>query len=117
MFRNLFSESRTVFLAALMALPALASAGDVFKFTGAVFERVPGSLNQVSVADDGTVWGVDASQRVFHLVPGRDRFEQITGSLKQISVGSRSQVWGVSAASKAYRFDGSVFVNVPSFSA
>jgi hypothetical protein len=63
--------------------------------------RIPGPLKYVSVASDGTVWGVNANDMIYR----RDGnyWTQIPGRLKQISVGSSSRVWGVNANNEIYR--------------
>src|SRR5690554_4049768 len=71
---------------------------------------VPGALKHVSVAADGTVWGVNAADQIYR----RDgnAWTRISGALKQVSVGSASQVWGVNAADKIYRWNGSSWTQV-----
>ena len=73
------------------------------------------ALTQVSIAPDGTTWGIDANQHVF-------RFEgniwsqvmaaktgQPAPTLKQISVGSRNDIYGINAANQVFRWDGTQF--------
>ena len=87
---------------------ALSSAGADGNWT-----IVPGALKHVSVAADGTVWGVNSADNIYRWLGGGD-WVQIPGSLKQISVGSASQVWGVNSADNIYRWlGGGDWVQIP----
>lgn len=72
---------------------------------------VAGALKQVSVASDGTVWGVNAADKIYHF--GAGVWDPIAGSLKQISVGSSSIVWGVNADDQIYRRAAGAWQQVP----
>jgi tectonin-like protein len=72
---------------------------------------VPGQLKQVSVAGDGTVWGVNAVDDIFRWTGSA--WQQVPGKLAQISVGSAQQVWGVNAAANIYRWTGNAWQQVP----
>src|ERR1700761_9717233 len=84
------------FLLAAVALPCCAQGS---------FEQVPGSLSQISVGADGTVWGIDSSQNIFTWDPSSGQFVQIPGQLKQIAVGNANAVWGLNAQGYIYRWD------------
>ena len=51
-----------------------------------------GALKHVSVAADGTVWGVNAADKIYRWTGSA--WEQVAGALSQISAGSAAQVWG-----------------------
>ena len=72
-----------------------------------VWKQIAGSLKHVSVASDGTVWGVNANDEIFKYQYGvSDAWKLESGSLQQISVGSANLVWGVNANNEIYRFRG-----------
>ena len=74
------------------------------------WEQIAGALKHVSVAGDGTVWGVNANDEIFR----RDgnAWKRIAGSLKQISTGAATLVWGVNKDNKIYRRDGNAWKQV-----
>lgn len=41
--------------------------GNIWRWTGNMWRQVPGALKWISVASDGTAWGVNASQNVFRM--------------------------------------------------
>lgn len=67
------------------------------------WQSVPGSLKQVSVACDGTVWAVNDYGWVYRWNPDSGVWVQLPGSLKQISVSRDGDVWGVSVYENVFR--------------
>jgi len=69
------------------------------------FSQINGQLKQISIAEDGTTWGVSANGNIYR----RDgnSWTKIAGSLDNISVGSANHVWGVSSNNKIWKFNGS----------
>ena len=55
------------------------------------WQPISGALSWVSVAQDGTVWGVNSSDNIFRRVG--NGWQPIPGALKQISVGSATNIW------------------------
>lgn len=41
----------------------------VFKLAGSAWQKMPGTLNTISVAHDGTIWGIDTKNAVVRYVP------------------------------------------------
>lgn len=68
------------------------------------WKRIDGQLKQISVGSDGTVWGVNSSNRVFKR--GRGGWKQLRGRIKQLDVGSRKHIWGVGTDDRVYRWNG-----------
>ncbi|WP_164017609.1 tectonin domain-containing protein [Pyxidicoccus trucidator] len=48
---------------------ALNGSDQVFKWTGAAWQPIPGALRNISAAGDGTVWGLNAQGMVYKWVP------------------------------------------------
>jgi virginiamycin B lyase len=69
------------------------------------FQQVPGSLAQISVGADGTVWGLDSNQNIFTWDSSTSQFIQIPGQLTQIAVGNANAVWGINAQNQIFRWD------------
>jgi hypothetical protein len=81
------------------------SANEIFRWTGAGWEHIPGQLKYVSIGTDGAVWGVNTGDQIFRwtgsgfqLVPN--------GALKQIAVGTAVDIWGVNANNEVFRSSG-----------
>jgi Tectonin domain len=74
------------------------------------WQKIGGSLKHVSVAADGTVWGVNANDNIFRR--DGDTWTRISGALKQVSVGAASSVWGVNADDKIFQFNGGGWTQV-----
>ena len=72
--------------------------------------HIAGSLKYVSVASDGTVWGVSASNNIYRRTG--NVWTQVSGALKQLSVGDASMAWGVNASDDIYRWDGNGWTQV-----
>jgi Tectonin domain len=73
---------------------------------------VHGALKYVSVGADGTVWGVNADDKIYRWNGGSGVWDPISGALKQISVGSAANVWGVNKNDKIYRWNGSSWTQI-----
>jgi hypothetical protein len=76
-----------------------------------LWKQIAGALKHVSVAADGTVWGVNAADNIYRW--NGSSWTQVSGALKQISVGSATLIWGVNAADKIYRWNGSSWTQIP----
>ncbi len=61
------------------------------------------SLKQISVAADGTVWGVNKQNEIYHKKDDDSEWEKVPGALTQISHGSDSNVWGVNSKDEIFR--------------
>ena len=48
---------------------ALDESGQVFKWSGTTWDKKPGTLVNISAANDGTVWGINAQVTVYKWVP------------------------------------------------
>ena len=72
--------------------------------------HINGSLKYVSVASDGTVWGVNASDKIYRRTG--NAWTQVPGALKQLSVGNASTIWGVNASDDIYRWNGNGWTQV-----
>jgi virginiamycin B lyase len=95
---------------------SVGSRNDVWGITttvGAIFRnlvaspiQVPGTLVDVSVGADGTVWGVNGNNELFRFDGAY--FDQIGegGNFMRISVGSVTNIWGVTPHSTIYRGTG-----------
>jgi virginiamycin B lyase len=64
---------------------------------------VAGALVDVSVAQDGTVVGVNAAGQIWQYQSGN--WSYIPGTLTEISAGSATDIWGVNAAQQIYRYN------------
>jgi hypothetical protein len=86
---------------------------NLFRWNGSAgeFERMPGSLKQVSVGTDGEVWGVDLGDNIQRWT--RSQWQQVPGNLQQLSVRNAQEVWGVGAANNLSRWNGSTWEPIP----
>ncbi len=69
------------------------------------FTNVPGSLSQISVGADGSVWGINSSQQIFTYDYPSESWTYVPGSLTQIAVGWGGAVWGLNAQQQIYRWN------------
>jgi sugar lactone lactonase YvrE len=69
------------------------------------WQQMPGSLSQISVGSDGTVWGLNSAGQAYFFNPQTQTWQQAPGSLTQIAVGASGIVWGLNAAGQIYRYD------------
>jgi hypothetical protein len=69
------------------------------------FKLVPGSLQQVSVGADGTVWGINSAGLIYRYDSNSQSWVQTPGYLKQIAVGGNGAVWGLNPAGSIYRWN------------
>jgi len=74
-------------------------------FTIDEITRVPGSLAQISVGADGSVWGINSADQIYWFNPSTQNWQQIPGELTQIAVGASGYVWGINALGEIYRYD------------
>ena len=78
MNRKLQNIPIAVFVSLMLAASFACSAdAGVYRFNGSLFERVAGSLSQISAGADGAVWGVDGSNQVFRMAPNSGLFAQV----------------------------------------
>jgi hypothetical protein len=93
------------------------NAGVVFRaaFSGSnpipTWDHIAGSLKWISVAGDGSVFGVTMGNQV-------QKFEKVSfvdfqGKLAQISVGADSVMWGVDAGQLVYEWNGRGWTRMP----
>ncbi len=68
------------------------------------WKRVDGRLRHISMGSDGTVWGVNSSNRVYRRVRGRWR--EVRGRLKMLDVGNARNIWGIGTDDRIYRWGG-----------
>jgi hypothetical protein len=73
--------------------------------TGAAWQQAPGSLSQISVGSDGTVWGLNSAGQPYMFNSQTQTWQQAPGLLTQITVASSGVVWGLNAAGQIYRYD------------
>jgi virginiamycin B lyase len=90
---------------ALVAKPT-AGGMELRRLNGNAWVPVDGGLTSLSVAADGTVWGVNSNQDVFRW-EGEKWAGIQSAKLTNISVGSANNVLGVNAAGEAVRWTGS----------
>lgn len=72
--------------------------------TGYKWNQINGSMRQISVAEDGSMWATDGSFNVYRR--NGDSWQQIPGKLMHVSVGSAGNVWGVNQSHQIYRYNG-----------
>ncbi len=72
------------------------------------FTLMPGSLQQISVGADGTIWGINGADLIYRYDPNTQSWVQAPGNLARISVGANGSVWGLDAAGHVYRWDASL---------
>jgi len=73
--------------------------------TGAAWQQAPGSLSQISVGSDGTVWGLNSAGQPYMFNSQTQTWQQAPGLLTQVTVASSGVVWGLNAAGQIYRYD------------
>ena len=86
-------------------------AGDIYYTTnkGGNWNRANGNLSWISVAADGTLYGVQGGGSIFRgHVSKPGVWEQVPGGLKMVSVADRTHVWGVNAQNEVFRFKADV---------
>ena len=70
---------------------------------GPTFYQLPGSLKQVSIADDHRIWGVNAHNYVFTKAnPDHGPWIWVDGTLKQVAASGDGRVWGVNNIDDIY---------------
>ena len=69
------------------------------------FQQMPGSLQQVSVGTDGSIWGINSADAIFFYNSQTQAWQMVPGSLSQIAVGANGYIWGLNAGGNIYRFD------------
>ena len=70
-----------------------------------VFSWIPGSLTQVAVGADGSVWGVNEFEQIYTWDASTGSWNNIPGSLAQIAVGSSGAVWGINYQQHIYEWE------------
>ncbi|MCP4128381.1 MAG: hypothetical protein GY753_15160 [Gammaproteobacteria bacterium] len=74
------------------------------KAADSVWENVPGTFKQVSVAADGIVWGVNSDNKIYRLKDDNGAWKMVPGiPLKQVSVAADGTAWGVNSNNEIYR--------------
>ena len=70
-----------------------------------VFSPIAGSLTQVAVGADGSVWGINEFEQIYTWNSSTSSWTNIPGSLAQIAVGSSGAVWGINYQQHIYEWD------------
>jgi hypothetical protein len=99
--------------ASSFSMPNLDSAISTLEFAYAngdsLYYVLPGALKQISVAEDGTVWGVNSNDNIFRGTAVGDSWNwvQVEGGLSKVSVQNVDSVWGVNSADDIYHWTSS----------
>jgi Tectonin domain len=75
------------------------------------WQHIQGSLKWISVAGDGSVFGVTTGNQVQKF--DKVSFVDFQGKLAQISVGADSVMWGVDASQSIYQWNGRGWTKIP----
>jgi hypothetical protein len=92
--------------------------GSIFRYLGSPnrWEKVSGSLIQISVGDAGNVWGVNANNDTFKYIGGNS-WSTIPGKLKQVSVSAKGErVVGINLSNQPVGWSGAAWVALPAVS-
>jgi virginiamycin B lyase len=68
--------------------------------------KIAGFLSDISVASDGTVWGVNSAGDIYKYVGGTAPWKPVPGALKVVAVGAAANTWGLNAAGDIYKYVG-----------
>ena len=69
------------------------------------FQQMPGSLHQISVGTDGSIWGINSADSIFFYNSQTQAWQMVPGWLSQIAVGAKGYIWGLNSEGNIYRFD------------
>jgi hypothetical protein len=64
-----------------------------------------GVLSEISVGNDGTVWGLAANGDIFRRV-GNDKWQKLAGTLTRISAVDKNNAWGVNSLNNIFHWSG-----------
>jgi hypothetical protein len=78
---------------------------EIWRGDGTTWEQIPGSLCNVSIGEDGEIWGCNRQCNIYRRT-GRD-WNHIPGALRMISVYNQDCVVGVNAAGGIFSWEGS----------
>lgn len=95
--------------------PALATAVSQFVGPAPALQQIGGTLTQVSVGADGSVWGINSGQQIYTYNSTTSAWTNLPGSLRVIAAGSANAVWGLNYTNQIYRWDAAnmAWVNIP----
>jgi len=65
---------------------------------------VPGGLRQISASNDGTVFGVNATDDIYQW--NGSGWSQVAGKLRTVSAGSKNNIWGVNSTGNIFKYTG-----------
>jgi hypothetical protein len=65
--------------------------------------QIPGLLDQIAVAADGSVWGLDQGD-IWYFNASTLGWQQVNGSLRDIAVGANGEVWGLDLFDQIYSY-------------
>ena len=75
------------------------------------WERLPGTLQQVSVNSTGQAVAVNGAGVIYQWQNGA--WVQLNGTLKQVSISADGAIWGVNSSDRIYRRDGATWTQIP----
>jgi virginiamycin B lyase len=73
-----------------------------YNFSNSTSTSKNGSLKQISIAADGTIWGVDVSQKVWEW--GGSAWNSMPGTLVEVAVGAASNIWGLNSTGAVFSY-------------
>jgi len=77
--------------------------------------QVPGSLTQLTVGVDGSIWGINATGSIYTYNVQTQTWMRVPGALTQIAVGNQNAVWGLNSSGSIYQYNPAkqTWVHVP----
>jgi virginiamycin B lyase len=86
--------------------------GKIFRLNGSNWEKITGTLAQISVGSATEIWGVNLAKQIFRYNVTTPGWDKVDGTLSQVSVASDGTVWGLLDA-KIFRRNGNSWIEVP----
>jgi hypothetical protein len=77
----------------------------IFRGDGTMWEQIPGALRNVSIGEDGEIWGCNRGCHIYRW--SGNGWDHVHGALQMISVHNKDCVVGVNSSGDIYSWEGS----------
>ncbi|GEM_PF-1622129 len=97
---------------------ATGSAGEIFRYNGKTWDRMPGGASMIAVDPQGDAWVVNSGGGIFKYNTGKKNWDQIPGAAKDIGIGADGSVWVIGTGAtpggyEIFKWNGKGWTKVP----
>ncbi|MFP2904207.1 S8 family serine peptidase [Pyxidicoccus sp. 3LFB2] len=111
---NIPAGMKQVTIANANTVWGLDTAGTLYRYTGSAWEQKLGTVERISVGEDGVLWATNPPDDLRVLQWNGTSWDAFTrpAGMTYVSVGNASNIWGLDPSNRVFKFNGSSWAPV-----